>query len=308
MDLRRFFALACILGWCLGTSVEAQVISGVITNGGQPVRGLRVYVSGLPKPLITNREGRYSATVSGPGTYTVTPYPSSSRFVTTPIRRTVDIAGAPVSTIDFAVSRLDARSAIRGRIRDANGQPISGVEVQVMGIGAIESDANGIYAQSEIQPGRYSVTPRRDDMTFIPAVRSQNLVAGRATRISVRGIPLSAGPAVPTYLSGVFDSKLRLTSGTCPILPESVEGRAVVYQKDRQVRLYLPRLGYGVFGVGPAGFSGAFEKRKLACLITGDIGAQYSSPDAAAVTGALKVVCLGSEQCNGTFGGTFTRR
>lgn len=308
MTTLRSLCIALMIGWCWCNSAQAQVISGVCTNDGRPVKGLRIYVSGLTKPVVTNREGRYSATVVGPGNFTVTPYPSSSKIVAAPIRRLVNLSEGSVSGIDFELSRLDARAAIRGRILGADRRPVADAVVVMGGFDSLESDANGIYARSDIQPGRYSVTPMKRGMTFVPAVRSQNLVAGRVRRISVRGTPLSSGPTVPTHLSGVFDSRLRLASGVCPILPQSVEGRAVVYQKDRQARLQLPRLGYANFGVNSTGFSGAFSKRKLACVIEGNLTAEYSSPDTATVTGALRVDCLGTEQCNGTFSGSFTRR
>lgn len=304
----RSFFLTVLTLLAFNRAVHADVFSGRCTEGGSPAKGIRLYVSGVSKPVFTDQNGRYSATVPGPGTYTVTPYPSSSKIVANPLRRMVDVGGAAIGDADFEISRLDTRAAIRGRILDLDGRPVAGVGVQLFGLGSLESDENGIYTLSDIQPARYSVTPLKSGMTFLPAVRSMNLVAGRSARLSFRGLPLSSGPAIRTDLSGIFDSRLRLASGTCPILPESVEGRAVVYQRDRQARLYLPRLGFASFGVNSSGFSGSFRKRKIACVIDGDLSAQYSSADAASVTGSLKVVCLGTEQCNGTFSGTFSRR
>jgi hypothetical protein len=269
---------------------------------------MRLYVSGMTKPIFTDASGRFSVAVPGPGSYTVTPYPASSRLAAVPFRRTVDVAGSDISGIDFDFTRLDSRSALRGRVLNRAGVPQVGVQVYVGAVGGLETDANGIYGLSDIAPGRYSLTPLDDAMTFVPAVRIRNIAPGRAARISIRGTPLSAGPYVPTYLSGVFNSEIELTSGSCPILPPRVEGRAVVMQRDRSVRFYLPRLGFAKIDAVSTGFRGNFSKRKLGCTIEGDLNGEYSSPDAAAITGSLKVVCLGNTECEGSFGGALARQ
>jgi len=303
-----FKSLSVTLALLSATTTSAQTITGTVLSAGQPVKRARLYISGTTKPIFTDSNGRFSVSVAGPGVYTVTPYPNSSRQSATPFNRTVGVPEEGATNVDFDFNSLGSRSALRGRILDKAGLPQSRVEVHISGIGSVESDANGIYGVSELPAARYSVTALRSGVTFTPAVRIRNVSPGRAARIAIRATPLSAGPAVATSLSGVFHSTVQLTSGVCPILPPQVEGRAVVLQRDRSVRFYLPRLGFAVFDATVEGFRGTFRKRKLGCTIEGDINTLYSSADAAEFTGAVTVVCLGAVQCDGSFSGVLQRQ
>lgn len=304
----RYLGVALVCGLLLSEGVAAQTLSGLFSSGGKPAKRIRLYVSGIKKPISTDSTGRFSVTVPGPGTYTVTPYPNAARLVATPFRRTVVVPASGLSNVNFEIGTLSTRTAVRGRILDRAGVPQSGVEVYISGFGGVESDANGIYGVSDLPPGRHSLTAFEDAFTFIPAVRTRTISAGRAARISIRAVPLSAGPAVATFISGVFDAEFAIASGSCPLLPARAEGRAVVLQRDRTVRFYLPRLGFAALQPTSSGFGGAFSQRKLGCRIDGEVTAEYASPDDAAVTGSLKVVCLGAAQCEGTFAGTLTRQ
>lgn len=286
----------------LGLTISGRCI---IEGGSQ--RRVRLYVSDRMKPVYTERDGTYSITVASPGSYTITPFPGGN-VVAAPLRRTVTVGANGVAGVDFTVKKLAQTGLLRGRILDRAGGRLTGTEVLLSNGVKVTTDQNGIYFGAGLSPGRYSVTPLRDGYTFSPSVRSQKVDAGKAFSIAPKGRSLPPGITVGTAFAGIFDASLELVAGTCPIAPETVSGAAIVTQRDDKVRLSLPRLGAATFTARADGFGGAVSKLKLACRITGNVTIRYDSRDSAEVSGPVRVVCLGVEQCNGTFQGALTRR
>ena len=303
----RFFLVL----WCLLSGISAEAFGGTISGrcvieGGVQKR-VRLYISGRAKPFYTERDGTFSIAVAGPGTYTITPFPSGA-LVAAPLRATVTIGASDVTGVDFTLTKLGDSGLLRGRIIDKTGGVMPGTEVLVSSVGRLTTDANGIYLAAGLAAGRYTVTPLKDGYTFSPSVRTQRVGPGKLVSISPKGRALPSGSTVGTYFSGLFDTTLELQSGACPIVPARVTGTAIVTQRDEKVRLYLPRLGTGTFVATTDRFGGPVNKLKTTCRITGEVTVRYQNRDAATVAGPVRVVCLGTEQCNGTFAGTMTRR
>jgi hypothetical protein len=287
--------------------VFAATISGRCTIEGGSQKRVRLYISGRMKPFYTERDGTFSVDVPGPGSYTITPYPTGA-LVAAPLRATVTVGARDVTGINFTLTKLGETGLLRGRILNREGGPMVGTEVLLSPGGPLTTDANGIYIAAGLAAGRYGVTPLEDGFTFSPSVRSQRVAPGKIVSVSPKGRALPSGSTVETFFAGLFDATLQRQSGVCSVVPAQISGTAIVTQRDEKVRLYLPRLGTGTFMATTDRFGGAVNKLKLACRVTGEVEVRYGNRDSATVTGSVRAVCLGTEQCNATFRGTLARR
>ncbi|NDC38540.1 MAG: hypothetical protein EBZ48_10865 [Proteobacteria bacterium] len=288
-------------------SSSAATLSGTVTINGKPGRNTRLYVSGVQKPIRADKNGLFSVTAPSSGTVTITPVPKS-RLVATPLRRTVTVSGSDITGLNFSVSPLAQKVALQGRITDRAGAPVPNVAIYISGIGRIFTDANGVYARADLQPGRYNLSASAQQVTFTPALRQLRLEAGRGATSRFRARPLEAGVSVATFLSGVYTVSLTRTSGVCSTLPNSIQGVATLTQRDKNVRVSLPNLGTTTLCATTNGFSGEFSRSRLGCDASGNLQAVYSSQDSASLTGNLQIICPGQSNCTGTFSGTLTRQ
>src|SRR5262245_41842055 len=92
-------------------------------------------------------------------------------FMTGTIRRTVVSAELAFGLV-FAASAASAQSGqIKGKITDAQGQPIEGAEIKIENIdkGAraltVKSNKKGEYIQVGLYPGMYNVTASKGELS-----------------------------------------------------------------------------------------------------------------------------------------------
>ena len=105
-------------------------------------------------------------------------------------------------TVTGAIIRIAAAGAITGRILDENGQPATGVQVQLMratyqyplgkvfqGAGFANVDDRGIYRLFAVPPGRYYLMAGTPPSALNLIAARQGGLAARATRYSVKYYP-----------------------------------------------------------------------------------------------------------------------
>lgn len=289
------------------STANALTLSGTLTSNGQPFRYGRVYVSGLKKPIRTDKAGAFSVTVSTPGSYTLTPYLRSNRF-SVPFNRVVTVGSSDIAGLNFAISQATDKALLFGRITDKSRAPLPNVAVYISGYGPETTDANGIFSRNDLAPGRYALTAIAQRATFSPALRQVTAKAGRGFRTQFRSIPLESGMQVATYLSGSYNVALSRTSGQCSTLPNSINGSASIIQRLDKVRISLPSIGAATICATANGFAGDFARNRMGCSASGNLQATYTSQDRANLTGQLQIICPGVSNCTGTFAGTLQRQ
>jgi hypothetical protein len=187
-------------------------ISGTLTDEqGAPLPGVSVMVSPGFQSVYTDLEGEYLLVVPSAGMYTVEPQdPSSVYSAIDPPNDIVDVNGNETG-IDFQLTRID----ITGRIADANGAGIPGVQVMSSMGPTTYTDGDGRYIFPGADPGMHTLTPMLTGYAFDPPTLNANVSV-----IDVLDQDFEATGGQPTYtISGL------ILDGANP-----VEGVAVTLQ------------------------------------------------------------------------------
>ncbi|MEI5676142.1 MULTISPECIES: beta strand repeat-containing protein [unclassified Nocardioides] len=153
------------------SSTQTYSVTGVVQNAGStPLTGIHVaaYHPGDEEDAVatatTNGSGAYTLTLS-PGVYHVRYTDPGSTYVpawydgtgTEPDDVTVT-GNRTLTTVRLATPPADAEFPIAGAVVDANGDPVSGVDVSVTPIGGSTDSGTGTTAPEGDDAGRYTVS------------------------------------------------------------------------------------------------------------------------------------------------------
>lgn len=174
--------------------VYPHSISGTILDEhGEPMPGQSLSITPNPDSVqvVTGTDGGYTIGLPAAGMYDVTPQSTNTGY--SPVMQTVDVNG-DMTGVDFTGTRLD----IRGRIADADGNPLAGVQLTLSPGNAITfSGADGEYHYVVQTDDSYTVTPLLATYAFTPSSAIAN-VSGA----DVDNLDFSYSGGQPTY--GIF--------------------------------------------------------------------------------------------------------
>lgn len=142
------------------------VIRGTVTDASnnQPLSGVTVAISGPSNgSFTTGSDGNFIFTKVNPGAVTITV--SKTGYLT--VTGSVSVVACSISTINVRMTATTPQTGtIKGAITDAaNGQPLSGVTVNVTASGAYNrsatTGADGSYILTDIPPGDFTIAISR---------------------------------------------------------------------------------------------------------------------------------------------------
>lgn len=195
--------------WSFTTAPEPTwEISGVITDSnGDPLPGVDVTAGAIT--VGTDGNGVYRITGLVAGTYTVTP--SLAEYDFAPTSQDVTV-GPNARDINFVGTRRTYQ--ISGRVVDADGQGVEGVQVSD-GMRQAQTDASGNYVITNVPSGLYTISCSRDadndgfeDFTYTPSSRTVNLTGG-----DVVGVDFTATGRTYTITGTISDTRGNRISG-----------------------------------------------------------------------------------------------
>lgn len=195
--------------WSFTTaSAPTYEISGVVTDANDdPLPGVDVSAGGVI--VGTDGNGVYRITGLVAGTYAVVP--SLAEYDFAPSSRSVTL-GPNARDINFVGTKRLYQ--ISGRVVDAGGQGVAGVEV-TDGTRTAATDALGNYVLLNVPNGLYTITCSRDgnsdgfeDFTYTPASRTVNVTGG-----NVVGVNFTATGQTYTITGTISDTRGNRISG-----------------------------------------------------------------------------------------------
>lgn len=179
------------------TVARAGRIVGRVTSGdGQPVHSARVmtgdtYVENSPRDWTSHR-GTFTVVGVRPGPVTVTVHAPGHA----PVLETVTVEAGERTAVDVKLSK---GATVRGRVEDANGDPVEGIHVNTgqwrerntLGLQAV-SDASGTFHFDDAPLDRFEVTaaPRIGD----PITQSVQGSSDRSVTFVFPVEPVRSGP------------------------------------------------------------------------------------------------------------------
>ncbi len=171
-------------------------ISGTITEGGSPLPGATVTLSGdVSSSTTTDASGDYSFTgLPAGGNYLVTP--SLTNYTFNPTSRPYNNLTANVTDADF-VGTQTAIISISGTILKA-ASPLAGATVTLSGAstGSTTTDANGDYSFTGLASGSYVVTPTLASHTFSPTNRSYSNISADVANADFEAFEVGQNPRI----------------------------------------------------------------------------------------------------------------
>ena len=146
-------------------SISGQVVNGTFGITFVKLSGTQGALAGL------DGSGKYSFTgLPSGGTYTVTPYSTSSvyQYTFTPPSKTFTNLSAN-QTADFTQTLVT--NSISGRVTDTAGAGLAGIDIVLnMGSSKTQTDSNGNYSFPSLASGQsYQVSPVSNNYTFTPS-------------------------------------------------------------------------------------------------------------------------------------------
>jgi hypothetical protein len=149
---------------------DVYAVSGLITQGSNPLRNVMVVAGGVTN--FTDANGLYSIGNLCPGRYTVTPYYDCQLF--NPPTRTVDL-GPDIDQVNFLAFTNDSFS-VRGRVTSDGVNGLSNVLVTA-GNRTTTTLSDGTYTLTHVCPGTYDLSPSLTGYGFDPSKRSVTVVS-----------------------------------------------------------------------------------------------------------------------------------
>ena len=168
-----------------GGGTTTHAISGTVSGA----TGVTLTLGGAGSGTATSGTGgAYAFTGLANGAYTVTP--ARTGYLFTPSSRSVALASADVSGIDFQAAALPVEHAISGTVTGATGVTLT---LGGAGSGTTTSGTGGAYAFTGLANGAYTVTPSRTGYVFTPSSRSVTLAGADLAEVDFTATLVVAG-------------------------------------------------------------------------------------------------------------------
>lgn len=156
-------------------------VSGNLWNGGQPLSGVSLQVSGDTLTGASFSES-YQFTLAAGGNYTITPFKAGLTF--SPVSLSYTPLSGPQTNQDFigtATITLTLHT-ITGTALDGSGQPLTNVSLAITGnnVQGLFTSTLGVFSVNLTSGGSYTLTPWKLGYLFSPVNRTyQNLGANQ---------------------------------------------------------------------------------------------------------------------------------
>ncbi len=161
------------------TAIESTTdISGYITDeNGLGIAGVTVELVSESGTItvVTDANGFYRFDSIDDGEYVVRP--RIEGWTLDQLDAATTIAGQGVNDVNFTATNDPGLKVVSGYITDEGGMPVSGIVVDLRGIGlqTVTTDQNGYYEFVDVSAGVYEVAPRAAGQTYDP--QKQSVVA-----------------------------------------------------------------------------------------------------------------------------------
>jgi Carboxypeptidase regulatory-like domain len=163
--------------------IELEFIPGVtlygrITREGNPLARatIRTSGSGVPhKEVLTRADGTYEVPGLLPGEYDIFVVPDDRRI------DGIDAVRVTVGPSGSVYDRDFTEAAVRGRVIDANGQPLPDVTIGALtavGQQMVATDSDGRFLIEHVEKGRVQVNARKN--AYVPVMKMVSVANGRA--------------------------------------------------------------------------------------------------------------------------------
>ncbi len=252
-------------------SAVAQVstaISGVVRDGNNdPLANTVVSLGGLQSgTTTTGASGQFSFTNLAAGLYTVTPQSADLMF--SPPTQAVSTLLGNQTGINFSgISNPLMNCGVSGRLVNPNGDPLSGVAVNLSGAqtATTATAANGSFSFANLTcGGNYTVTPASANLTFNPSSLNVNALTGTQNLSNIVGtssVPSGAinGRIVNANGDGVGGVTVTLGGAQSGTTTTGADGT-----------FSFPGLGAGTFMITPS--SGSFVLAPSSQIVSNPIG------------------------------------
>jgi hypothetical protein len=172
-----------VAGADVSISAFTAVYTGFTISGNAGVVGATVSLSGAADRTITSSlDGSYAFSVLSNGSYTITPARSGYAF--TPSTRSVTVASANVTAIDFSASLAHTISGNAG---------IANATITLSGsaTATVTSAADGSYSFIGLVNGSYTVTPSKTGYGFTLASRSVTVSNADVIAVNFTATPIT---------------------------------------------------------------------------------------------------------------------
>ena len=160
-------------------SPSAYAISGQVMQGGAPLSGVQVTLSGAsPASTVTDFNGNFLFNnLPGGNTYMITP--TGSGYAFSPSSTTFN----SLSTSQTANFTATAAYSVTGNVTLAGSGPLSGVVVVLSGAANSTAATNGAgnYSLNGLAAGTYTMTPSLKGYSFNPVSQSFNNLSSNQT-------------------------------------------------------------------------------------------------------------------------------
>lgn len=110
-------------------------------------------------------------------------------------------------------------------------------------------------------------------------------------------------------VSGIWNVSLQSSGGTCPGVPDSIDGIAEVTQVKRRVTVEIPRVGTYRGRLRRDGFSASGSYHRAGAFCRGSASVKFTDvqDSSAEVQASASIKCLGVRRCAAKFQGVATR-
>jgi len=149
-------------------TITGYSVSGTILDSqGNGLEGITVQISGSGGNYnaVTDTNGMYTFNDVSNGEWTLTPMHDVYSFL--PESLTFTVSGSKLTGKDFTLTAF----SVSGTILDSNSNALEGVTVTLSGTGGdytTTTDSNGDYTFENIMTGEWTLTPEKNNYSFLP--------------------------------------------------------------------------------------------------------------------------------------------
>lgn len=168
---------------------RGTIVGIVVDTGGRPVDNAQLLLITPRRQVITNRDGTFRMNDVGDGVADLTVrkigyHPVRTRFEIATAGSTVRLELVPLVRTLASVVTTARRSGLSGLVLGADGYPVAGVEVRVIGSGAglAHTDTMGMFF-TPVKTGHYLVELKREG--YIPQMVSATIPDGEGRHLDI---------------------------------------------------------------------------------------------------------------------------